>query len=509
MTSVTSSVIKKFQKQDSGAVNQRRLSTKTVASPNDFLFGKILGEGAYAKVIHARMKSSGRDFAAKIMDKSFIKKHGKMESVARESQLLRRFKHPNIMRLCCAFKNDECLFLISELCHAGELKDYIDVFKNKSNMKDKAMDLLHARFYLGEIINAVQYLHDKNILHRDLKPENILISNTGHVKLVDFGTALDLSNSKHSRVAFVGTAEYVSPEVLKDEPATKGSDLWAIGCILFQILTGRPPFRGESEYLTFQQISEYVEHSFSFPDTLNQESKSIISGFLNKDTNKRLGSGAPDSEFGYPNLRRHAFFFSDTMSETTDNVNISSVNNDSKDSLFVWKNLFEQDAPSIPPLLKLEDPTKDGATLNFSLYDMEDELESMAIASVNTNSKDNVKGATSTLRRKSTLEVDFLGFLMPGETVFHSGTLVKRRYFSVKSRFFMLIVGSAEPRLIYIDAEKKDIKGEIPWSNEIETAVISPFKFDIITAERTYHLSSEKEDYILGWVQAIEDVKNT
>ena len=71
----------------------------------------------------------------------------------------------------------------------------------------------------------------------------------------------------------------------------------------------------------------------------------------------------------------------------------------------------------------------------------------------------------------------------------------------------MLLTGNAEPRLIYIDAEKKDLKGEIPWSNEIETAVISPFKFDIITAERTYHLSSEKEDYILGWVQAIEDAK--
>ena len=84
------------------------------------------------------------------------------------------------------------------------MKDYIDLFKTKSTRKDKAMDLRHARFYLGEIINAVEYLHDRNILHRDLKPENILLSNTGHVKLVDFGTALDMSNENHSRVAFVG-----------------------------------------------------------------------------------------------------------------------------------------------------------------------------------------------------------------------------------------------------------------------------------------------------------------
>ena len=291
---------------------QKRVSSSHVPSPKDFMFGKVLGEGAYAKVVHARMKKSGKDFAAKVMDKSFIKKHGKIESVARESKLLRSFKHQNIMRLYCAFKNEDCLFLVSELCHGGELKDYIDLFKKKSTRKDKAMDLRHARFYLGEIINAVEYLHDRNILHRDLKPENILLSNTGHVKLVDFGTALDLSNEKHSRVAFVGTAEYVSPEVLKDQPVNKGCDLWAIGCILFQILTGRPPFRGESEFLTFQQISEYVEHSFVYPSTLNEESKSIISGFLNKDPLKRLGSGAKDSQYGYPNLKQHAFFFPPT-----------------------------------------------------------------------------------------------------------------------------------------------------------------------------------------------------
>ena len=503
-TTTPSKVNKNFESKDSisSTINQRRMSSVKVPAPKDFLFGKVLGEGAYAKVIHARRKNNGVDYAAKIMDKSFIKKHGKIESVARESKLLRSFEHPNIIRLYCAFKSTECLFLISELCHAGELKEYIDVFKAKSTVKDKAMDLVHARFYLGETINAVQYLHDRNILHRDLKPENILISQTGHVKLVDFGTALDLSNAKHSRVAFVGTAEYVSPEVLKDEPVTKGSDIWAIGCILFQMLTGRPPFRGESEYLTFQQISEYVEHTFLYPDVLNQESKAIISSFLNKDTNKRLGSGAPDSEYGYPALRKHPFFFINSSSDVNSNSNGSTKGS------FVWEKLYEQNAPSIPTLIKLEDPTKDGATLNFSLFDIEDELEGMSISSVNNNNNNGMKKkAALGIHRKSSVEEDFIGFLMPGETIFHSGTLVKRRYFSVKTRFFMLITGNAEPRLIYIDAEKKDLKGEIPWSNEIETAVISPFKFDIITAERTYHLSSEKEDYILGWVQAIEDAK--
>ena len=138
-----------------------------------------------------------------------------------------------------------------------------------------------------------------------------------------------------------------------------------------------------------------------------------------------------------------------------------------------------------------------------SLYDVEDEFEGLSISSIGSN---NASQGKAPLSQK--MENDFLGFLMPGESIFHAGVLIKRRYFSVKTRFFMLLHGGAEPRLIYIDPEKKELKGEIPWSHEIETEVISPFKFDIVTAERTYHLSSEKEDSILGWVQAVREAKS-
>ena len=99
MTSVVSNdrTKKPIRSYESSDVVQKRVSSSHVPSPKDFMFGKVLGEGAYAKVVHARMKKSGKDFAAKVMDKSFIKKHGKIESVARESKLLRSFKHQNIM----------------------------------------------------------------------------------------------------------------------------------------------------------------------------------------------------------------------------------------------------------------------------------------------------------------------------------------------------------------------------------------------------------------------------
>jgi 3-phosphoinositide dependent protein kinase-1 len=477
----------KTQTSETPAETGKKMKTDV----SDFFFGKQLGEGAYAKVFHARHKRYGdKEFAAKVMDIKFITKHDKSTAVKMECTLLQKLAHPNIVRLYFAFTSSECLFMMTELCTGGELRELIDVYKHKSGVIDVAMSKTVVRFYMAEMLAGIQYLHDQGILHRDLKPENILLSSTGHIKLVDFGTALDL-NSRQSKVAFVGTAEYVSPEVLKDEPVGKGSDLWAVGCILFHMLVGRPPFRGESEYLTFQEIGDFSPETFAFPAQIDSEGKDLFLSLLRPDPDSRLGAGLPESDCGYPSLKMHPFF--------TDN-----------DASFSWESLIQQTPPPLAAPLPMPAPKKDGANLDFGLLDFEEELndgdeiresqKSIAIIAEASSLMENIF-----VTHHSTVDDKWKDFVFAGEHIVYSGSLWKRRFFSMKRRFFILTIGGLKPRFIYFDEENMEFKGEIPFSSTLNCDVINARKLDIITPDRTYHLSDEK-GHAHRWVAAIDYV---
>lgn len=164
------------------------------------------------------------------------------------------------------------------------------------------------RYYTAQILDAVEYMHSRGVIHRDLKPENVLLDDQMRVKITDFGTAklLDLptidtsikdpneypyvdksieSNENSRANSFVGTAEYVSPELLTDKSAFKSSDLWAFGCILFQLLSGRPPFKAGNEYQTFQKI---VNLDYTFPSGFPPVAKDLVQRLLVLDPTKRI-----------------------------------------------------------------------------------------------------------------------------------------------------------------------------------------------------------------------------
>ncbi|XP_064966014.1 3-phosphoinositide-dependent protein kinase 2 isoform X2 [Musa acuminata AAA Group] len=269
---------------------------------NDFELGKIYGVGSYSKVVRAKKKDTGNVYALKIMDKKFIAKENKVSYVKLERIVLDQLDHPGIIRLCFTFQDTYSLYMALECCEGGELFDQIT---RKGHLSED-----EARFYAAEVIDAMEYIHGVGLIHRDIKPENLLLTTDGHIKIADFGSVKPtkdsqitvLPNSANEKTCtFVGTAAYVPPEVLNSSPATFGNDLWALGCTLYQMLSGSSPFKDASEWLIFQRI---IARDLKFPEYFSHEARDLIDKLLDTDPSKRPGAG-PD---GYASLRKHPFF---------------------------------------------------------------------------------------------------------------------------------------------------------------------------------------------------------
>lgn len=267
----------------------------------DFNFGRTLGEGSYSTVLAATDRQTLMEYAIKVLDKRHIIKEKKVKYVNIEKDTLNRLtEHPGVVRLYYTFQDERSLYFVLDLASGGEL---LGVLKRMTTF-----DVECTRFYGAQILDTIDYMHAKGVIHRDLKPENVLLDGQMHVKITDFGTAkiLDLprrnpestngvsgtaagdpmTGSDSSRAnSFVGTAEYVSPELLMQKSACKASDLWAFGCIIYQLLVGRPPFKAANEFQTFQKI---VELDYEFPNGFPEVAKDLIERLLVLDPARRL-----------------------------------------------------------------------------------------------------------------------------------------------------------------------------------------------------------------------------
>lgn len=277
----------------------------------DFAFGRTLGEGSYSTVLAATDRQTSREYAIKVLDKRHIIKEKKVKYVNIEKDTLNRLtEHPGIVRLYYTFQDERSLYFVLDLATGGEL---LSVLKKTTSFDEDC-----SRFYGAQILDSVEYMHLRGIIHRDLKPENVLLDDQGHVKITDFGTAkileikgqqdqsqfgnVSVSNDPMDgadtdrAVSFVGTAEYVSPELLTDKNACKASDLWAFGCIVYQLLAGRPPFKAGNEYQTFQKI---VGLEYTFPDGFPLVARDLVERLLVLDPADRLP---------ITGIKRHRFF---------------------------------------------------------------------------------------------------------------------------------------------------------------------------------------------------------
>ncbi|XP_070031071.1 3-phosphoinositide-dependent protein kinase 1-like isoform X3 [Nicotiana tomentosiformis] len=245
----------------------------------DFELGKIYGVGSYSKVVRAKKKDTGNVYALKIMDKKFITKENKTAYVKLERIVLDQLDHPGIVRLFFTFQDTFSLYMGLESCEGGELFEQIT---RKGRLSEE-----EARFYAAEVADALEYIHSMGLIHRDIKPENLLLTADGHIKVADFGSVKPMQDSRitvlpnaasdDKACTFVGTAAYVPPEVLNSSPATFGNDLWALGCTLYQMLSGTSPFKDASEWLIFQRI---VARDIRFPNHFSDEARDLIDRLL-------------------------------------------------------------------------------------------------------------------------------------------------------------------------------------------------------------------------------------
>ena len=290
-------------------------------SIEEYKFGTILGEGAYARVIHLRHRRTGTDYALKVISKKLIIKERKKKFVLMEKNILCRLSHPGIVKLHFTFQDKTNLYFGMNLVPGGE---FIDVIRWKQEQNEKngvpgACNIKDTQFYMTELLLVLEYLHSQGIIHRDLKPENMLLTADGHIVVNDFGTAKDEKMSAKC-TTFCGTAYYVSPEVLNSSPASVGADLWAFGCIVYQALTGKICFQGGNEFLTFELISNHpATRAFTFPEYVPPVARDLIDSLLKQKPEERLGGGRTGSGNDYKKLKAHAFFKEysfDTIRET-------------------------------------------------------------------------------------------------------------------------------------------------------------------------------------------------
>ncbi|XP_043860738.1 putative 3-phosphoinositide-dependent protein kinase 2 [Dromiciops gliroides] len=264
--------------------------------PEDFIFGKVLSEGAYTTVVVAREMATSREYAMKILDKKQVAKARKVGYVTNGQDVLARLDHPLIVKLYFTMSDKDKLYLGLSCAPNGDLVSFV---QNQSPLDEACV-----RFYAAELASALQYLHSKDIIHRNLKPENVLFTAEMHIQVTGFGPAKRLPSwwKKARACSFVGTPQYVAPELLTPDGARKSTDLWILGCLLYYLGTGRSPFQAENDYLTFLKI---IQLAYDFPKEFFPKAKDLVEKLLVSDPTKRVGC---EEMGGYGALKAHPFF---------------------------------------------------------------------------------------------------------------------------------------------------------------------------------------------------------
>jgi len=257
---------------------------------------KVIGKGSFGKVFLVKEIKTSQMFALKVLKKDNIIKRNQVEHTKTERSVLGYVKHPFIVGMNMAFQSRDKLYFVLDYCAGGELFFHLGKLGKFPEPR--------SRFYSAEIILAISYVHSLDIIYRDLKPENVLLDGSGHIRLTDFGLSKEgISSSSSGANSFCGTPEYLAPEILNRQGHGRGVDWWSLGALLYEMLTGLPPFYCQDRERLFEKIRKSELH---YPASLSSTSKHLLRGLLTKDPTRRLGSGPKDAE----EIKPHPFFAS-------------------------------------------------------------------------------------------------------------------------------------------------------------------------------------------------------
>ncbi|KAL6465606.1 hypothetical protein MHYP_G00257390 [Metynnis hypsauchen] len=253
-----------------------------------------LGIGGFGRVELVKVKNENVTFALKCIKKRHIVDNRQEEHIHSERGILSETNSPFIVKMYRTFKDSKYVYMLLEACLGGEIW---------SLLRDRgSFDENTTKFCVGCVTEAFEYLHNKGIIYRDLKPENLMLDSDGYVKLVDFGFAKKIKCGQKTWT-FCGTPEYVAPEIILNKGHGLSVDFWALGILIFELLTGSPPFTGSDQMMTYTFILKGME-KMDFPKKITKRPGDLIRKLCKQNPSERLGN----MKNGITDIKKHRWF---------------------------------------------------------------------------------------------------------------------------------------------------------------------------------------------------------
>ncbi|GLH15192.1 Serine/threonine-protein kinase fused [Gryllus bimaculatus] len=245
----------------------------------------LIGEGSFGRVFKAKIRSNDRIVALKVITKKG-RSDKELRGLRQECEIQRHLNHPNIIHMLDSFETENQIVVVTEFAD----KELYEILGTECYLPEEQV-----RKIACDLVSALYYLHSHRVLHRDLKPQNILMGANGVAKLCDFGFARSMSAGTHVLTSIKGTPLYMAPELIEENPYDHNADLWSLGCIIYELIVGTPPFSTTSILHLVRMISH---EPVKWPDFVSPECTSFIQGLLEKNPNERLT---------WPDLLHHPF----------------------------------------------------------------------------------------------------------------------------------------------------------------------------------------------------------